>query len=80
MNLGSGRIVPQGVTLIDAAIASGEFASNETLRRAMAHAVRTGGTLRLMGLLSDGQVRSSMVHLFALIDPAVAAVIPADDI
>jgi 2,3-bisphosphoglycerate-independent phosphoglycerate mutase len=76
MNLGSGRVVPQGVTLIDAEIASGEFARNETLRQALAHAARTGGTFHLMGLLSDGQVHSSMVHLFALIDAAVAAGVP----
>ena len=37
MNLGSGRVVPQGVTVIDAAIRSGEFGENETLRRAIAH-------------------------------------------
>jgi 2,3-bisphosphoglycerate-independent phosphoglycerate mutase len=76
MNLGSGRVVPQGVTLIDAEIASGEFASNETLRQALAHAASTAGTLHLMGLLSDGQVHSSIVHLFALIDAAVAAGVP----
>ena len=76
MNLGSGRTVPQGVTLIDADIASGDFARNQTLRQATAHAARTGGTLHLMGLLSDGQVHSSMVHLFALIDAAVAAGVP----
>ncbi len=34
MNLGSGRVVPQGVTIIDAAIADGDFAKNETLKRA----------------------------------------------
>ena len=76
MNLGSGRVVPQGVTLIDAEIASGEFASNETLRQALAHVAATGGTLHLMGLLSDGQVHSSIVHLFALIDAVVAAEVP----
>ena len=76
MNLGSGRVVPQGVTIIDAAIADGEFASNETLRRAIAHAKRSGGRLHLMGLLSDGRVHSSIAHLFALIDAAVAAGVP----
>ncbi len=76
MNLGSGRVVPQGVTQIDAAIASGDFARNETLARAIAHAARNGGTLHFMGLLSDGQVHSSIVHLFALIDAAVAAGVP----
>jgi 2,3-bisphosphoglycerate-independent phosphoglycerate mutase len=76
MNVGSGRVVPQGVTLIDAEIASGQFARNETLRQAIAHVARSGGTLHLMGLLSDGQVHSSIVHLFALIDAAVAAGVP----
>ena len=76
MNLGSGRVVPQGVTIIDAAIADGEFASDETLRRAFEHAKRSGGRLHLMGLLSDGCVHSSIAHLFALIDAAVAADVP----
>jgi len=76
MNLGSGRVVPQGVVLIDADIASGNFAQNETLQRAIAAVRRTGGTLHLLGLLSDGQVHSSIAHLFALVDVAVAAGVP----
>jgi 2,3-bisphosphoglycerate-independent phosphoglycerate mutase len=73
MNLGSGRVVPQGVVIIDADIASGAFAKNETLQRTIAHVKRSNGRLHLMGLLSDGQVHSSMTHLFALIDAAVDA-------
>lgn len=76
MNLGSGRVVPQGVVVIDADIASGEFAKNATLQRCVEHVKRTGGTLHLMGLVSDGQVHSSIVHLFALIDAAVSADVP----
>ncbi len=76
MNLGSGRVVPQGVVVIDADIASGDFAKNGTLQHCIEHVKRTGGTLHLMGLLSDGQVHSSIVHLFALIDAAVAADVP----
>jgi 2,3-bisphosphoglycerate-independent phosphoglycerate mutase len=76
LNLGSGRVVPQGVTVIDADIASGDFGKNATLRDAIAHAKRSGGTLHFMGLLSDGQVHSSIVHLFALIDAAVAGAVP----
>lgn len=73
MNLGSGRVVQQGVTVIDAAIANGSFAKNATLTRAVQHVRRSGGTLHLMGLLSDGCVHSSIVHCFALIDAAVCA-------
>jgi 2,3-bisphosphoglycerate-independent phosphoglycerate mutase len=76
MNMGSGRVVPQGVVVIDADIASGDFATNPTLQRAIDHVARTGGTLHLMGLLSDGQVHSSLVHLFALIDAAALARVP----
>ena len=48
--------------------------SRETRRCALhrARRKRTGGTLHLMGLLSDGCVHSSLEHLFALIDAAVA--------
>ena len=35
MNLGSGRVVPQGVTVIDADIAAGDFGKNATLRPAI---------------------------------------------
>lgn len=73
MNLGSGRVVPQGVVVIDADIASGEFSRNATLRACIDHVKATGGTLHLLGLLSDGQVHSSITQLFALIDAAVAA-------
>jgi 2,3-bisphosphoglycerate-independent phosphoglycerate mutase len=76
MNLGSGRVVPQGVTIIDADIASGALPKNETLRRCIDHVRASGGTLHLMGLLSDGKVHSSIEHLFALIDAAVAADVP----
>jgi 2,3-bisphosphoglycerate-independent phosphoglycerate mutase len=76
LNIGSGRVVPQGVTIIDADIASGDFEKNTTLQAAIAHAKSHGGTLHLMGLLSDGQVHSSIEHLFSLIDAAVDASVP----
>ncbi|MBC5816358.1 MAG: 2,3-bisphosphoglycerate-independent phosphoglycerate mutase, partial [Candidatus Eremiobacteraeota bacterium] len=70
MNLGSGRVVPQGVVVINADIASGEFARNKTLHEVFAHLRRTGGRLHLMGLVSNGCVHSSLEHLIALIDAA----------
>jgi 2,3-bisphosphoglycerate-independent phosphoglycerate mutase len=72
LNLGAGRIVPQGVTLIDASIEDGTFAVNPTLQAAIAHVRRSGGRLHFLGLLSDGLVHSSLAHLLVLIDAAVA--------
>ena len=72
-NMGSGRIVAQGVTIIDEDIRSGAFAKNATLHACIDHVKRSGGTLHLMGLVSDGKVHSSLDHLFALIDAVHAA-------
>jgi 2,3-bisphosphoglycerate-independent phosphoglycerate mutase len=67
-NMGSGRIVAQGVTIIDEDIRSGAFAKNATLHACIEHVQRSGGTLHLLGLVSDGKVHSSLDHLFALTD------------
>ena len=71
-NMGSGRVVAQGVTIINEDIRSGAFAQNGTLHACIEHVKRSGGTLHLMGLVSDGKVHSSLDHLFALLDAAHA--------
>ncbi|MBV9270969.1 MAG: 2,3-bisphosphoglycerate-independent phosphoglycerate mutase [Candidatus Eremiobacteraeota bacterium] len=76
MNMGSGRVVPQGVVVIDADIASGDFALNPTLHKCFEQVLRSGGTLHFMGLVSNGQVHSSLTHLIALIDAAHAHAVP----
>ena len=76
MNLGSGRVVPQGVVVIDADVDSGAFATNPTLQACIEHVRASRGMLHVLGLLSDGQVHSSMTHLYALIDAAAASDVP----
>jgi 2,3-bisphosphoglycerate-independent phosphoglycerate mutase len=76
INIGSGRVVPQGVVVIDEAIAEGSFATNPVLAACLEHVRNSSGRLHLMGLLSDGQVHSSLEHLFALIDVAEGARVP----
>ena len=72
-NMGSGRIVPQGIVLINADIASGDFGRNEALNAVFTHVRRSGGRVHLMGLVSDGCVHSAFAHIVALIDAATAA-------
>src|SRR5205823_6181701 len=67
-NLGAGRVVYQDLVRINRAIESGEFFHDEALKRAM-HASR-GGTLHMMGLVSDGGVHSQDQHVFALVEMA----------
>ncbi|HTJ28769.1 MAG TPA: 2,3-bisphosphoglycerate-independent phosphoglycerate mutase [Candidatus Limnocylindria bacterium] len=76
INIGSGRVVPQGVVVIDEEIANGSFRNNKTLRACIEHVQKSGGTLHLMGLVSDGKVHSSLDHLEALVDVAADAGVP----
>lgn len=72
LNMGSGRVVYQSISMIDHAIEVGEFQTNPELISAMNHVNQHGSTLHLMGLVSDGGVHSKLVHLQALIAKAKA--------
>ena len=65
--MGAGRIVRTDVENINYAMNSGEMTRNEALTTAMDNALRRGGALHFMGLLSDGLVHSSQEHLYALL-------------
>ncbi len=70
LNLGAGRIVYQEISRIDKAIEDGDFFTNATLKSSMEKAIIAGKAIHLLGLVSDGCVHSSMVHLEALIKMA----------
>jgi 2,3-bisphosphoglycerate-independent phosphoglycerate mutase len=67
--LGAGRVFAQGAKLVNEAIASGrifEGAAWKTIGGRMAQ----GGTLHLIGLVSDGNVHSHIDQLYALVERA----------
>src|ERR1051325_4215871 len=68
LNIGSGRVIRMDVSLVDHEIETGEFFQNKILTQAMEDA--RGKALHLMGLVSDGQVHSSLTHLYALLKMA----------
>lgn len=70
LNLGAGRVVYQDITAIDKAIADGDFFKNTAFIGAMENCRKNSSALHLVGLLSDGGVHSSILHLFALLDLA----------
>ncbi|MBN2331622.1 MAG: 2,3-bisphosphoglycerate-independent phosphoglycerate mutase [Deltaproteobacteria bacterium] len=72
LNIGAGRVVYQELTRISKAIADGDFERNQVLLQAMGAVKKAGGTLHLMGLLSDGGVHSHLDHLQALVSMAAA--------
>ena len=67
LNIGSGRVVRMDVSLVDHEIETGEFFHNQALTYAIERARDNGRSLHLMGLVSDGQVHSSITHVFALL-------------
>ena len=67
LNIGSGRVIRMDVSLVDHEIETGEFFRNKALVDAVAAAKTRGKALHLMGLISDGQVHSSLTHLYALL-------------
>ncbi len=71
LNIGSGRVVYQDYTRIEAAIASGEFNTNPVLSKAVETARSNGTTLHILGLLSPGGVHSHEAQVAAMLEMAV---------
>ena len=67
LNMGAGRVIMTDIRRIDYSVETGEFFKNEAFVTAMDAARVRGGSVHLMGLLSDGLVHSSQEHLYALI-------------
>jgi len=65
LTMGAGQILDQGPTRINNAIADGSFYASDVLAKIIAQ-VQTGGTLHLLGLLSDGNIHSHIDHFIAL--------------
>ncbi|PLX89497.1 MAG: 2,3-bisphosphoglycerate-independent phosphoglycerate mutase [Desulfuromonas sp.] len=67
LNIGAGRIVYQDLTRISLAIEQNQLISNPALSGVCQKLQQNGGTLHLLGLLSDGGVHSHNSHLYALV-------------
>ncbi len=64
--LGAGRIFDQGAKRIDNAVASGSIWKSDAWQQIVDRCGGDGGTLHLIGLLSDGNVHSNISHLFEI--------------
>lgn len=72
--LGSGRIFAQGAKLVSEAIASGTIFAGKSWKT-VEQKCHAGGTLHLIGLISDGNVHSHIDHLYALLKHGAASAI-----
>ncbi len=69
--LGAGRIFSQGAKLVSEAIASKKIFEGKAWEQVLDRTMK-GGTLHLIGMISDGNVHSHINHLYALLDRAAA--------
>jgi len=72
LTMGAGRILDQGPTRINRAIEDGSLFRSEAWQEVLA-AGKRGGTIHLIGLLSDGGIHSHIDHFVALIQNAAEA-------
>ena len=68
--LGAGQVINQGAALVDKALADGSLFTGDGWHH-VASNLNNGGTLHLIGLLSDGGVHSRTDQLFGIIRGAV---------
>lgn len=69
-NIGAGRVVYQDLPRITNAVKDGSFFENPVYVKAMDDAAKSGGSLHVLGLLSDGGVHSHISHIFAILEMA----------
>lgn len=68
LTLGSGRVVPQHLTIINNAIKDGSFFENKNLLKLLNHLKENNSRLHLITLLTSGTVHASLDHLLAIIN------------
>ncbi len=66
MNLGAGRVVYQQLVLINESFSKGTVFKNQVLLDAVEYAKKQGKKIHFIGLVSDGGVHSSLLHLLGL--------------
>ena len=67
LNLGLGRIIYQHLPMINKYISNNDFYKNEAFIKAIEQVKKNDSALHLMGLVSNGNVHSSIEHLHALL-------------
>jgi 2,3-bisphosphoglycerate-independent phosphoglycerate mutase len=63
-NIGAGRVVDQESVAITKQVRNGEFLTNAVMNAAVDRALKSGGKLHLLGIVSDAGVHGLLEHLY----------------
>jgi 2,3-bisphosphoglycerate-independent phosphoglycerate mutase len=70
LNIGAGRVVYTGLSLVNYEIKSKKYFQNKTIIDAILHSKKNNSNFHILGLLSDGGVHSHQEHIYATIELA----------
>ena len=70
LTIGSGQVANESLPVINASITDRTFFTNPALVEAFDRATKTGASVHILGLVSDGGIHSHIDHLYALLDMA----------
>lgn len=70
LTIGSGRITPQSITRINAALDDGSFFNNPVLNQELKKCAENKKTVHIIGLLSDAGVHGNQEHIYAYVKAA----------
>lgn len=76
LNIGAGRVMYQDILRINKDCRSGNVVNNPFFVEACQRAIKNGGRLHLLGLVSDGGVHGHIEHLFAMLEAAKKLQVP----
>jgi 2,3-bisphosphoglycerate-independent phosphoglycerate mutase len=68
INIGAGRIVLQDLVRVNNSIENKTFFDNPTLKKTIEHSNTKNGNIHILGLVGQGNVHSSLNHLYALLE------------
>lgn len=77
LNIGAGRIIYTGLSLINKEIENKKFFTNQALLNAIDHAKKNNSKLHILGLVSNGGVHSHINHIYAIMELANQHNVPA---
>lgn len=76
LNIGAGRVVFTGLSLINKDIKEGNYFKNKAFLVAKDHVIKNDSKLHIIALISNGGVHSSFEHIMGLVDFAIMNKIP----
>ena len=68
INIGAGSVVLQDLPRINSSIDDGSFYKNSSLLKTISHVNKSKGNIHILGLVGQGNVHSSLKHLYALLE------------